>query len=196
MIKVLKLTSITIFLVFILTGCTHKIDMVPNVEKVTDNVFNIEKRNYNVAYILKSYEQDKYVVTPGGGGDKIGYTPYDDTELAFRTILSKVFNKVYKLEFNDSKFVKEKDIRLIFTYNLKTNSSSESMFTWPPTKFTISLNCKAVSKDGSKVWEDTIYDEGSATFSEFKSNFSLAAQRASEKVFTQLLQKINNNKKF
>lgn len=196
MTKILKFFCLIVLFAFILTGCTHKIDMVPNVEKVTDNVLDVKKRNYNVAYILKSYDQNKYVVTAGGGGDKIGYTPYDDTELVFRTILSKIFAKVYKIEFNDSKLINEKDIRFIFTYNLKTNSSSESMFTWPPTKFTISLNCKAVSKDGINVWEDTVYDEGNATFNEFKSNFSLAAQRASEKVFTQLLQKINNNEKF
>ncbi len=196
MYKILKTIVFVFIITLITTGCTHKIDMGPNVDKVTDSVLNVKKRDYNVAYTIRSFDQDKYVVTPGGGGDDVGYSPYNDTETAFRSVLVKVFKKVYKIELNDKKTMIDKDIRFVFTYSLETDSSSDSAFTWPPTKFTISLNCKAVDKNGEQVWEDTIYDEGNATFNEFKSNFSLAAQRASEKAFSQLLEKINNSSNF
>ncbi|WP_072682082.1 hypothetical protein [Arcobacter sp. LA11] len=194
--KMFKISSLVIVILFI-TGCTHKIEMTPNVEKITDSVSIYNTKNYNVAYNIKRYDQASYVVTPGGGGDKVGYTPYADTELAFRSVLVKIFKKVYKLDsISNKKFISEKDIKYIFTYNLKTNSSSDSMMTWPPTKFTISLNCKAIDNNGKNIWEKTFYDEGTASFDEFKNDFSLSAKRASEKVFSKMLIEINNSKDF
>lgn len=195
--KIFSLLLLVFVVVITMTGCTHKIEMAPNVEKITDSVSDVNIKEYNVAYHIRSYEQDAYVVTPGGGGDKVGYYPYNDTEHAFRGILSTVFKKVYKIDDMYNKdFIQNKNIRFIFTYNLKTNSSSDSVMTWPPTKFTISLDCKAIDKNGNTVWQETVSDEGKASFSEFKNDFSLAARRASENVFTKLLFNINSSDNF
>jgi len=178
------------------TGCSHKISIDPSLEKI--RATTIEKKfDINVGYYISSYNQNLKITSPAGGGDKVEYLPYKDTESAFNTVLSKVFNRVYSLKsFNDKEYIESKKIKYIFTPTITTNSSSSSPFTWPPTKFTIALKCEAVNLDGAKIWEETIYEEGNAEFNEFKENFSLSAQRASEKIFQSLLNKLKQSDKF
>jgi hypothetical protein len=77
---------------------------------------------------------------------------------------------------------------------MNTYSFSESIFTWPPTKFSITLECKAVDVKDNLVWQKVIMDDGYATFDEFKQDFSLAAKRASENVFKKLMIELNSIK--
>lgn len=189
MFTLIKLSSILLFII-LLTGCTHKIEITPNNDKITNTNYEIEKKDYNVGYYMEN--MNLLVVSPGGGGDKISYLPYDETESAFRSVLVKHFKKVYAIDnINSKEFISNNDIRLIFNYKINTYSFSDSSFTWPPTKFIITLDCKAVNKDGITIWKKTLTDEGNAHFDEFKYDFSLAAKRASENVFRKLLFALN-----
>lgn len=180
----------------LLTGCSHKISIDPSLDGIRST--NIENKiNANVGYYISEFNQNKKVNTPGGGGDSVDYTPYKDTESALNTVLSKIFNRVYFLKaLNDEEYIKLKDIKYIFVPTIKTNSSSSSALTWPPTNFIFELNCQATNIDKKIIWEETIYSEGYASFSEFKNNFSLSAQIATEKAFKKMLIKLEQTNKF
>jgi hypothetical protein len=191
LIKYLILISILIFA----TGCTHKISITPNSNNFAKNTNSI--KNYNVAYFLDKSKQNLSVVTPGGGGDKVEYKPYEDTEYSFRRVLSSIFNKVYKLNsLDDINFINKNNIQYVFTYSLKTNSSSESSITWPPTNFDILMECYARDEEGKLIWNETIHESAYAEFSEFKNDLGLSGKRASEKVFSKLYINLKNSNKF
>lgn len=195
----IKYTKGILFLVTIIlfTGCTHKITITPEINNVKKGIEKKEIHNYNVGYYLSEIDKEKYVVTAGGGGDKIGYYPYKELEIGFRSILLDNFKKVYKVKtLNDMDYLKNKDIKFIFTYKLNTTSSSESMMTWPPTNFSVLLDCKAIDSSGNKIWEDNVSGMGAASFSEFKSDFSLAGKRASEDALKKMFKKIQDSNKF
>jgi len=192
----LNFISLKIYLVFVslivLSGCAHNIQLTPDLAKLRQAESNsvIDK---NVAYYISVEDKVKQVTTPGGGGDKVTYKPYADTEAALNTVLSKVFQRVYSISsIDDTKYINEKNISFIFVPKIITNSSSNSLFTWPPTEFTINLTCKALNTKGQTIWEKTLQSKGNAEFSEFKSDFSLAARRASEALFAELLREIAN----
>ncbi|WP_324170868.1 hypothetical protein [Sulfurimonas sp.] len=194
--KQYKLLVASIITMMAITGCSHKISINPSLEKIRETTVE-NKLDINVGYYISKHNKKLKVTTPGGGGDKVEYMPYKDTESALNTILSKVFNRVYSLKsFNDKEYIESKSIKYIFTPKIKTNSSSDSAFTWPPTKFTVALTCEAVNLNGSKVWEETTYEEGNAEFDEFKENFSLSAQRATEKAFQSMLNKLKKSDSF
>jgi hypothetical protein len=52
--------------------------------------------------------------------------------------------------------------------------------------------CKAVDANGKLLWEKRFVGTGKATFSEFKTEFSLAARRASLKVLDDFQKEVNN----
>ncbi len=194
--KQYKLLVASILAIMILTGCSHNISIDPSLEEIRATTVE-NKIDINVGYYISKHNKKLKVTSPGGGGDNVEYSPYKDTESALNTILLKVFNRVYALKsFNDKEYIESKSIKYIFTPTIKTNSSSTSAFTWPPTKFTVALTCEAVSLDGSKVWEETIYEEGNAEYDEFKENFSLSAQRATEKAFQSMLNKLKKSNSF
>ena len=181
---------LTIVFVTIFSGCAHKITIAPDTEKISTTV-EIKQKPYNIGYFIEDITLA--VITGGGGGDRVTYQPYKETESALVSVLSKHFQKVYKIENLENKdFINKNNLKLIFTYKILTNSSSQSLFTWPPTNFIITLTCKAVDKNGNIIWKDIIKDEGSAEFDEFKNDFSLSAKRASENVFKKLLVELNN----
>lgn len=191
-----KLLILSIFVILFATGCSHKITIDPSLDNI-NSIEVKEKINVNVAYYISKNIENKKVVTPGGGGDKVDYTPYKDTQTALNVVLLKIFNKVYKLKsLDDKEYITLKNIKYIFLPTIKTDSSSQSMLTWPPTKFTIELKCKAINSEGETIWDETIYSEGNAEFNEFKNNLSLSAQRATEKAFKTLLIKLKETNKF
>ena len=181
----------------VLSGCAHNIQITPDLAKLR----NIESNSVidkNVAYYISTENKQKQVTTPGGGGDKVTYKPYSDIEGALNAVLSNIFSRVYSINsVDDTKYISEKNISFIFIPEIVTNSSSSSAFTWPPTEFTINLFCKAIDAKGLTIWEKTIQSKGNAEFSEFKSDFSLAARRASETLFEDLHKElISENQKF
>ena len=154
----------------------------------TDAFVESEKRiNKAVGYHISAQDRQHIVKTPGGGGDKVTYTPYKDTESILFTVLSNKFKDVYLVKsLEDASFIKDNEIKLIFIPKIITNSSSESAFTWPPTKFIVDLTVKAVNAKGDVVWEKQVKKTGEAEYDEFKGDFSLSARRATEQAFIQL----------
>lgn len=184
----LKLYLVMLFAA-IMAGCAHPIQVGPGLSEIT--IKNNNKSNNNVGYYISAADLATEVTTPGGGGDSVKYFPYKDTEAAVKTILSQKFNKVYSLSSQTSDpLIEEKGIKFIFIPKIKTDSSSSSFLTWPPTDFTMELTCNAYSKDGKNIWTKTVTGKGHAEFSEFTSNFSLSAKRASEQAFTRMRDEI------
>ena len=97
---------------------------------------------------------------------------------------------------NDQLFIRDKKISYVFIPKIKTDSSSTSALTWPPTNFTIELETRAINKSGATVWKILIKGKGEATFSEFKRNFSLSAQRAALTTFKMLEKALDKEKQF
>lgn len=185
---------LAVIFAFILSGCSHQIQLNPEMKEFTSSDLKINK---SVGYFIAKDDISKSVTTPGGGGDSVTYQPYKDTETVLYTVLLNKFADVYKIDsLEDNKFIKAKNIQYIFIPKLVTNSSSESGFTWPPTNFTISLSCQAIEKGKNVVWEKTIDVEGKAEFDEFKNDFSLAARRAAEKAFVTLAKELENSTAF
>lgn len=171
-----------IALVVLITGCAHPININPELSSLRVN--KTTQSDNNVGYFISQEDLTTEVTTNGGGGDDVKYFPYKDTEAALKTILSSKFNKVYTLKSQqDDPLIKDKNIKYIFTPKIKTESSSSSMLTWPPTDFSVELTCVAYDDSGQNIWKKTVSGQGHAEFSEFKTDFSLSAKRASEKAF-------------
>ena len=133
-----------------------------------------------VGYYIADASRAIEVTTGGGGGDKVRYFPYRDLEPGFYKALSESFRDVRKIQNPaDATAVAASGISLLITPEISTISSSESLLTWPPTQFTVNLVCKITDTKGVLVTEVRVSGYGQATFDEFKSNFSLAAVRAS-----------------
>ncbi|MFT6269580.1 MAG: hypothetical protein ACJAVV_002406 [Alphaproteobacteria bacterium] len=179
---------------FYLSGCAHQIQLNP---KTDEFVQSSAKSDATVGYHITDIQREMKVTTPGGGGDKVTYTPYKDTETVLFQVLSNKFKDVFLVKsMSDETFIKENEIKLIFVPTITTNSSSSSMFTWAPTKFMVTLDVKAVDASGNTVWEDSVYEEGNAEFNEFKSDFSLSARRATEAAFLKLAEKLEQSDTF
>ncbi len=192
----MKIIISAIFAILLFTGCSHKISINP----VLDNIRNINVENKidaNVGYYISTDNRNKIVNTLAGGGDRIEYTPYNDLEGSLNTILSKVFNRVYSLKsMEDKEYINMKKIEYIFTYKIKTDSSSVDIMIWPPTEFTIELTCKAVNINGDEIWKETVNSLGNANSLELMKDHSLSAQRATEDAFIIMLHKLQQTDKF
>ena len=189
-----SLKLIIIALIGIISGCAHGIQLTPNLEDLHNTDVEVENKiNKNVAYYISQQDMDTEVITPGGGGDKVKYYPYRDTEAALDTMLSKVFNHVYSIPLiKQAAFIQEKNISYIFKPSIKTDSSSGSFLTWPPTHFTFELTCTATDLSGNEVWSKKVKAEGNAEYGEFKEDLSLSARRASEEAFKLMLAELLN----
>lgn len=174
-----------------LFGCAHPITMNPNLEavKAEAGATRIDKQvGYHIADASKAVE----VTTPGGGGDKVRYFPYRDIEPGFYKALSEVFSGVSKIQNpKDAAALKASGVSLLITPEISTNSSSESIVTWPPTLFTIKLVCAITDAQGQLVKTLSVTGEGKASFDEFRSNFSLAAVRASNDALARLVKALS-----
>ena len=179
--------SLTFAVVLFCTGCAHQIVTTPDLVELKHG--GMQPIDKNVGYYISKEDREKQVTTPGGGGDKVSYYPYKEMEPALYKTLSNVFRRAYSLESSDdSQAIQAKAITFVFTPSIATNSSSESALTWPPTKFTVNLRCKAVDATGKTIWEKQFTGEGAAEFDEFKKDFSLASKRASQSAFQQFQQ--------
>ncbi len=187
--------SMSILVLVVITGCAHKINLTPPLNTLDGEGFSsIEK---NVGYFISEENRVKEVETPGGGGDKVKYTPYGDLEPALKHALSNVFSNVHAVpSINDSKFINENKISYVFIPTVTTNSSSPSLLTWPPTDFTIALQCRAIDEAGNEVWKTQIEGKGHAEFDQFKHDFSLAARKAVKEALLKLGSEISKTDVF
>ena len=176
-----------------LFGCAHPINMKPNISEIKGEVIaTIDKQ---VGYHISVANMAVEVTTPGGGGDKIRYFPYRDMDAGFYKALSEVFKSVSKIANpKDAAAIDKSGITLLIVPEITTTSSSPSPFTWPPTKFTVTLNCSVLDAKGQSLTNIKVQGEGQAEFEEFKSNFSLSAVRASDDALKKLVKALAASK--
>ncbi len=185
------ITRVSILFGFLfLIGCAHPITLSPDPASVDRKDIGT-KIAKNVGYYISAEDRVKEVTTPGGGGDKVSYSPYRDLEPGLFKVLSNSFKEVHVLKAPDDKStIASKNIAFVIIPKIETTSSSSSAFTWPPTEFTVSLDCRALSPTGQVVWQTTAKGVGKAEFSEFKSDFSLSGRRASQNALIELQKQI------
>ncbi len=171
-----------------LTGCAHPIVISPDPSTLPVASEKIAK---NVGFVISAADRAREVISPGGGGDNVSYVPYRDLEFALYSTLSSVFNNAVPLASqDDKKTMSSQELKLIFVPTIQTTSSSESMFTWPPTFFSIMIDYNLLDASGVQVASGRVMGEGRAEFSEFKSDFGLSAKRAGTDVFNKLKNKL------
>jgi hypothetical protein len=169
----------------VLFGCAHPISMNPELSSVAGN--STARINKHVGYYIPEASRALEVITPGGGGDKVRYFPYRDMDAGFYKALGEVFTGVTKVSNpQDAAAISSSGITMLIVPEISTTSSSESMFTWPPTQFSVTLDCKVLDAHGKSITNIKVQGHGQAEFSDFKSNHSLAAGKAS----TDALQKL------
>lgn len=177
----------------LLGACAHPI--VVSAEKTPERI-EAQLVQKKVAYAMADTDRTKEVITPGGGGDRISYYPYHDLEKAIRDALRSVYQEVVVVRSTkDADAVRASGAALLFAPEIKTTSSSPSPFTWPPTQFSSEIACTVTDAAGVELARIAVTGNGAAEFSEFKSNFSLAAQRAGTDAAARLSEEIRKNEK-
>jgi len=185
--------AVSALLVLMLTGCAHPIVISP-----TRSIQNVDMAliKKNVAYVMTDADRNKQVETGGGGGDKVTYFPYRDLEKAIRDALRSIYADVYVIKSqNDIEDINAKDISYIFTPEISTSSSSDSLFTWPPTSFSIEMACNVLDASGNIIARLRVVSNGSANFSEFKTDFGLSGRRAADILSEKFSIEVKNNAK-
>lgn len=177
---------LSVAVVLMATGCAHPISLSPDFSKVT--TAPVQKLERKAGLVITEQNRAREVNTPGGGGDKLSYFPYRDLEVGLYQALSQVFADVSKVSGPQDPKVKSEGLSYVVTPTINTTSWSDSAFTWPPTLFTVELSCAIVDAQGQAVTVVRVQGEGRAEFSEFKSDFSLSAKRASEDALKKLIQ--------
>ncbi len=169
-----------------MTGCAHQVSLSPDVK---DLAVASKKINKPVAYLISAADMAKEVQTPGGGGDKVKYLPYRDLDASLYQAFSGAFSDVSKI----SSLAEAKGVSYVIKPTITTTSSSDSALTWPPTQFTVELVCQVTDASGAALTEVRGSGKGVATFSEFKSDFSLAARRAAKEAVDNLVKALDAN---
>ena len=186
---------ISALLLLFTTACAHQINITPPLATLdAAGVSRIEK---SVGYYISPDDLEKQVVTPAGGGDSVKYLPYKESEPALKTILSNIFNDVHSLSsLNDAQFIASNNISYVFIPKIETDSSSRSSWIWPPSDFTVSIDCKVIDSSGKEIWQTKIKGEAHLGLPEVGREFSLAAKVATKKAFAKLQHNIINAKEF
>lgn len=169
-----------------LVGCAHPLSLSPNLGSLAGSGANkIDKR---VGLVITQADRELEVTTPGGGGDSVRYFPYRDLEPALYLALSESFASVTRLATVTDPKVAAESLSYVVRPSLKTTSFSDSLLTWPPTLFTIEVVAQLNDPTGKLVAEVRVMGEGRASFSEFKGQPGLAANRAAEDAVKKLIQ--------
>ena len=176
-----------------LFGCAHPINLAPDLTSVKSggSILIGKQVGYHISDASRAIE----ITTAGGGGDKVRYFPYRDMEAGFYKALAEVFKSVTKVANpKDAAAISASGISLLIVPEISTTSSSSSIVTWPPTEFSVTLSCTVVDAKGQNVTNIKVQGTGQAEFSEFKSNFSLAAVRASNDALQKLVKALAESK--
>ena len=175
LIRPLRL-GLALLLVALLGACAHPISLDPASTPARNEASLLARK---VAYVMNDEQRARQVTTAGGGGDKVSYFPYRDMERAIRESLRAVFSDVVVLRSaSDAQALASSGATLVFVPDIRTESSSSSMLTWPPTRFDAVLECKVQDAAGAPVTTVYANASGAAEFDEFKADFSLAARRS------------------
>ena len=166
-----------LILITVTTGCAHKISIVP--DKPVLNQSSMENASESVGYYLPSDARDKVVITPGGGGDRVQYKPYNDIEAGFKEMLSNIFKDVIPLTSDSDPAINKNKLNYVIALDISTNSSSPSMFTWPPTWFGVDLTSRISDGKGKHLTTILVKGEGKTEFSDFLGDKGIAGKIAS-----------------
>lgn len=174
-----------IALAALVTGCAHPISVTSDIAQIKGSGTKVDK---TVGYYIAPEERTREVTTGGGGGDKVRYVLYRDLEPGIFKAMSEVFTNVVQLDSpTDAARIAKDNVSFVITPKITTNSSSDSLLTWPPTQFTIDMVCKVTDKSGAPMKEFTASGTGRAEFSEFASDHSLSAKRAAQQAMSNLV---------
>jgi hypothetical protein len=177
----------------LLSACSHPITMITETAPPRAVAHLVPKK---VAYVMTDAQRDQQVTTAGGSGDRVSYYPYRDLEKSIRDALRAVYRDVVVLRTaTDAKANEAAGISLVFTPQIKTDSSSSSWLTWPPTSFTAEVACLVTDASGAEVARVRAVGNGTAEFGEFKGDYGLAARRAATRLTSQLSSEIRRNDK-
>ena len=180
-------------LVALLAGCSHPITMITETTPPRSVAHLIPKK---VAYVMTDAQRDIQVTTAGGSGDRVSYYPYRDLEKSLRDALRAVYRNVIVVRTaSDAKANEAAGVSLVFTPQIKTDSSSSSLITWPPTSFTAEVSCVVSDAAGAEVTRVRASGNGAAEFGEFNGDYGLAARRAARQLTSQLSSEIRKNEK-
>lgn len=178
-------------LLALLTACAHPIGISP-LETPVRNEAGLNPKK--VAYVMTDADRGKEVTTAGGGGDKVSYFPYRDLEKSIRDALRAVYSDVFVVKSaSDREAIASFGVSYVFSPSITTTTESPSLLTWPPTKFGIDLTCEVSDPEGKAVTTVKAQSNGTAEFSEFKSDFGLAGRRAASQLSEQFKQQVQAN---
>lgn len=185
--------ALSVLLLLLLGGCVHPITMITETAPPRSQAYLVPKK---VAYVMTDADRDLEVITPGGSGDRVSYYPYRDLEKSIRDALRAVYRDVVVLRSaSDAKANEAAGVSLVFSPRIKTDSSSSSWISWPPTSFTAEVSCVVTDAAGTEVTRVRAAGNGTAEFGEFKGDFGLAARRAATRLTAQLSSEIRRNEK-
>jgi hypothetical protein len=163
----------------LLAACAHPISLAPNLTKLDPPAGAV--RAGTVGLYVSTADKERQVITPGGGGDKVSYYPYRELEAGIFKTLGSVYERVIVVASpTDVDALTKAGVSMVARPQIITQSSSSSILTWPPTDFQVQLSCTFADLGGTAIAETLVTGIGHADFEEFKSDFSLAAKRASE----------------
>lgn len=166
-------------LVVLTAGCAHPMTMKADVSglAVPAGATRIPK---NVGLYISPENRAKEVTSAGGGGDKVSYHPYADMETGLYKVFGNTFQNVDLLStLSDVNSIAKHSLTLVAAPEITTTTSSNAIFTWMATDFTVQLSCKFTDVAGREVATVSSTGTGHAEFSDLKSDFSVAGERAS-----------------
>ena len=169
-----------------LTGCAHPMTVRPDIDRlpVVSEGSRVPK---TVGLYISPEKLNKEVTTSGGGGDKVSYRPYADTETGLYRVLGSAFQDVQVLKsMSDVDTIAKHSVVYIAVPEITTTSSSSGVFTWMATDFTVQLTCNFTDVAGRPVTSLSSTGTGHAEFAELKHDPSLAGTRASEDALAKL----------
>ena len=163
---------------FSATGCAHPLVISPDLARI-ERPSDLTVIDKSVAYFIAPELLGRQVTTPGGGGDSVSYHPYRDLEAALYKMLGNVFRSVNRLKAAaDRETINNNSVSYVMTPEITTTSLSSSIFTWPPTSFSVALTLDVADAAGKSMSRISSRGDGQAEFDEFKSDFSLSGKRA------------------
>jgi hypothetical protein len=165
--------------VMMAAGCAHQMTMRADIAGLASpaGATPIPK---NVGLYISPENRTKEVTTAGGGGDKVSYRPYADLETGLYKVIGNTFQNVDMLSSpSDVNSIAKHSLTLIAIPEITTMSSSNGVFTWMATDFTVQLSCRFTDLAGREVATVSATGTGHAEFADLKADFSAAGERAS-----------------
>lgn len=171
-----------------LAGCAHPITIAPDMSKLVRDEAAKPRVETQVGYFISEQNRALRVKTPAGGGDFVEYAPYADLETGLYRVLSNVFTNVHVVKnVQDKEFLTSKNISYLFTPTLTTTSSSRNSFFWPPTDFTVTIDCVAADDQTQQVWKTSVQEGNDVVaVKDTLADHGLAGKKAAEKALKKL----------